>query len=65
MKKEKSTDTSLGYLREHKLYKGMFYYKKSKRGYSKDFYNYTRASWYANIPSEPPKVIGNLPYGSK
>jgi len=60
MKKTKSIE----YLREHKLYKGMFYYRRSKRGYSKDFYNYTRASWYASIPVDKPKQVGQLPYES-
>lgn len=52
-------------LKEHKVHKGMYYYRTNNKRWSKDFYNYTRASWYGNIDTQGPVQVGQLPHGQR
>ena len=55
-------------LKEHKDYKGMYYYRLRSKRWSKDFYNLSRANCYANEEANielKPIEVGRLPYESK
>jgi hypothetical protein len=62
LEQKKSTKNTL-LLKEHSIYKGMYYYK-SKGRWSKDFYNKTRAVYYSLEAIEKPKKVGQLPHGT-